>query len=74
MQMHYRHCTLTIRSKVYVTAGVRPSFCPICRSLQQLAAGLLLSARLARDIDRLLAGAGRSANAGSATPTAGVGS
>jgi len=60
--------------------GVRPfvrsSVCSI-RPLQQSAAGLLLWARPAADIDRLLHGAqqaARRANAGSATLSAYVGS
>ena len=58
---------------------VRPSVCPIDRQQQRRAAGLLLSARRAGGIDRLLSGTGcpvaaapqqresAAANAGSAT-------
>jgi len=47
-----RHCP---HSRVYVAVGcpsVRPSVCPINRPLQQRAAGLLLGAPRAGDIDR----------------------
>jgi len=66
-----------------VCVSVRLSFCPI-RPLQQRAAGLLLWARRAGDIDRLLHGRRRSStgaaarraaeDAGSATFSAYVGS
>jgi len=51
--------------------GVRPpvrlSVCPIYRSLQQRAAGLLLCARRADDIDRLLHGRRSAATPSSVT-------
>jgi len=79
-----------VRSRVYVTVR-RPSVCLSVRlsvrfisALQQRAAGLLLRARLAADIDidRLLHGTqqqlrrstARGSNAGSATFAANVGS
>ena len=47
----------SMRSRVYETVerpSVRPSICPIDRLQQRRATGLLLSARRAGDIDRLL--------------------
>jgi len=62
-------CPHSMRSRVYETVwclSVRPSVCPI-RSLQQLAAGLLLWARQVGDIDRLMHGRRRSRTGRSAT-------
>jgi len=60
---------------VSVRLSVRLSLCPVYRPLQQRAAGLLLGAQQAGDIDRLLHGAftaarGSAANASSVTFTA----
>jgi len=52
-----------VRGRVYVTVrypSVCPCVCPSYRLLQQRAAGLLLWARLAGDIERLLHGWRRS--------------
>jgi len=59
--------------RVYVTVrdrSVCPSVCPIYRPLQQRAASLLLWARRAGDIDRLLHGRRSAASAISATLSA----
>ena len=58
--------TLPACGRVYVTVrclSVCPSVCPIYRPLQQRAAGLLLWALQAGDIDRLLHGASAAAGA-----------
>jgi len=55
-------------------SGVCPSVCPIIRPAHAAAAGLLLWARRARDIDRLLHGQHSAANANSVTLSADVGS
>ena len=72
----YWHCHITMRSRVYASVG-RPSVCPI-RPLQQHAAGLLLWAQPAGDVDQLLHGAQQCSvwrvNSGSATLSAYVGS
>jgi len=61
-----------MQSRVYVTVG-RPSVCPIVCPLHSAAAGLLLWAQRAGDIDRLLHGRRSAANASSVTFTADVG-
>jgi len=52
----YRHCSHSMRQCLWMVwcPSVRPSACPIYRPLQQRAAGLLLWAQRARNIDRLL--------------------
>ena len=52
----YWHCAHSMRCRVRVTVRVRQSVCRI-RPLHSAAAGLLLLARRAGDIDRLLPGA-----------------
>jgi len=49
-------CNGTVSVRLSVSPSVCPSVCPSYRPLQQHAAGLLLWARWARDIDRLLHG------------------
>jgi len=64
-------------NRIYVTVGcpsVRLSVCPIYRPLCAAAAGLLLWARSARGIDRLLHGRRSAANASSVTLSADAGS
>ena len=58
-EQNYWHCAHSMRSRVYETVGrlfVRPSVRPIIRPLHATAPGLLLWARRAGNIDRLLHG------------------